>query len=476
MLLDESITSNVNEQNDEMIKYTNYNNVNSKNNSFNFIETNNVSKELTNKKNDLIKENKTSSSFDDKHLPLKKRKRFNDYNNYEFKFYKKNKILSNADDEFNIKINTSKKQIENLESNEIIPNNRNLLNNVRQINNGKCNNEVKNDDIKYTKKEINELNNEDLSKTKSLQDNDVTITDIVYNNKITTNLNYSLNDIILHINSEVRSLSSSNTFMVLFKIMEQDLINILKNAYQYFYKENKGISDLIHLLEKNNDNERKILNFVNVIKILLNSHFEYNQIIDSDIGYFLNSILKTSYLKTSKYKDISNKFTTKCNSLKYYIENKTLTNLDVLKYTIYTVNNLTDENFKQLCLFGIQNFLIINFKNVPKFYYILILLYTYINENKYYDIDWDVKLFKILAIKPFYFRIYNNLITALNFIFNNKNEFLFYRIYFAINSKDAYGNLHHYTELQKNKSHFNLLNNLLDILNEVKYKLYKINK
>ncbi|EQB59685.1 hypothetical protein NAPIS_ORF02759 [Vairimorpha apis BRL 01] len=264
--------------------------------------------------------------------------------------------------------------------------------------------------------------------------------------------------------------------MVLFEIMEQDLINILKYAYQYFYKENNVITDLIYLLEKNADNERKILNFVNVIKTLLNSHFEYNQIIDSDIGDFLNSILQTSYSKKSKYKDIYNKLTAKYNALKYYVEMKTFTDLHVLKHTIYTVNSLTDKNLKQLCLLGIQNFFINSFNNLPKFYYILILLYTYINENKYYDIDWDVKLFKILAIKPFYFRIYNNLITALNFIFNNKNEFLFYRIYFAINSKDAYGNLNHYTELQKNKSHFNLLNNLLDILNEVKYKLYKINK
>lgn len=49
-------------------------------------------------------------------------------------------------------------------------------------------------------------------------------------------------------------------------------------------------------------------------------------------------------------------------------------------------------------------------------------------------------------------------------------------IYITINSNDAFCDLNHYTELQKNKLHLELFNNMIDKLNEVKYRLYGITK
>lgn len=469
----------LNKQKKENLISTNYKNLENKNYDCSFSKTNNMSEVLIDQKNQKIKRNITSDNIDYKHLPLKKRLRHKDYFIYDFKDYDQFKNSTTTVNDSNGKIITDKKSDTILDSNKFNSKNIDEKSTDTKMNKDDLNYSLsKNSVIKYTGDVIFEQNNKkDICITKEIQNNDTLNTNIILNNKTKTNKRVASNEIILHINNEVKNLSNSKTFMILFKIVEQDLINILKNAFQNFYEENKIIPNLITLLEQNHDDKTKILNFVNVINTLLNINLEYDHILEFDKLRYMKLILCSKYSDTIKKQHVNNKINVKYKTLINRTLREDITYLQILKCTLKFVNELTDKNLKQLCLLGIQNFFIRDTsKHVPKFYFIIIMLYAYVYEKKYYDFDWNIKLFKILALKKIYYRKFDTLITTFYYIFKKKTEYTFYCVYFAMNSRELCYYLYKYAELQKNMLHFELLNNLVDMLDELKYKLFKITK
>lgn len=474
--LDEPIIYNLIESGNDIFKYKQCNNTEDKKHENCYSEFNVTLKSFDLKKDSKINKNKAYNDSKDKHLPLKKRRRCEDYYNLMSITNEYNKPISNVNNICNKK-NISKKSYKNFNSSNTVLKNSIEQNNFQDINNEKFNSlYLKNYNENYLE------NKKDDFTTKVFQNNDVSNTGYILKSSVKASKYETVNKNLLLLYNETNNLPNSSTFMTLFTILKQDLINILKNSFKYFYKENTIISDLISLLEANDSNNTSVLNFINILNTLLNINIKYDQKLEYDTCKNLDSIIKNKYNNTSSLKklNLSNfscKLYKKCISLEKKLEKNNLTDFQMLKYTLHFVNNLIDKNSKQLCIFGLQNFFINDIcRYMPRFYYVLIFFYKFVYEKNYYDIDWCAKLFKIISLNPNNFIEFKNLLSLNNSIFEKNDLNIFYMIYITINSKDAFCDLNHYTELQKNKLHLELFNNMIDKLNEVKYRLYGITK
>lgn len=188
---------------------------------------------------------------------------------------------------------------------------------------------------------------------------------------------------------------------------------------------------------------------------------------------FINTTLLTNYKTTSSFDNIYFKLQSKLKKINSNL-NINIKLYEIFRYTIKLFLNTTDQNLQIFFLYGMQNlFICDSYKTMPRFLNVLIFLYTYNNEKKFYDFDWHKKLFSILSISPNSMSqtvFFNKMIKE---VFKN-DAYAFFRLYLTLNSDNIDFTLYFYNLLKNNEKQFILINNLIVLINIVKFKIYEL--
>lgn len=122
---------------------------------------------------------------------------------------------------------------------------------------------------------------------------------------------------------------------------------------------------------------------------------------------------------------------------------------------------------------GLQNMFICDLKNsYSKFYNLLIFLYTFNNEKKYYDINWIESLLHIISKTNKNVNSLSDFEKVCKKILKNKNSFLHYKLYISMNSFNNDYILSFYNQIQNDTLQMKYIYYFIDIVNETKCKLF----
>lgn len=146
---------------------------------------------------------------------------------------------------------------------------------------------------------------------------------------------------------------------------------------------------------------------------------------------------------------------------------------DIFDCIIQNIRSTNDKNIKTLCILGLQNMFICDLKNsYSKFYNLLIFLYTFNNEKKYYDINWIESLLHIISKTNKNVNSLSDFEKVCKKILKNKNSFLHYKLYISMNSFNNDYILSFYKKIQNDTLQMKYIHYFIDIVNETKCKLF----
>ena len=279
--------------------------------------------------------------------------------------------------------------------------------------------------------------------------------------------NMSNDDITRHINEK--------NFKNLFDIIFKDLLNILKNLILFLNIENEQIKNYIFYLEQQISSEQKIVAFIKVTKEMLNKNFMFDYTPTKNKYYLIESILKRSYNKVTTSVSLDNKLRMKRCLLINQLKKNNLNHKNVFDHIIENLKCTTEDDIRTICILGLNNISIDDFKDpYARLLNILILLFTINKEKKYYRTNWKGKFIQTLTLSNRYMRKFEIFTNFCRDLFDNKTSFLGYKLYIWMNSLDIGNKLRVYKALQKNPSQINLIHFLIDTVNNIKCKLLNI--
>ena len=237
--------------------------------------------------------------------------------------------------------------IDNLSIHEKIQRNLKIYNNNNNnfVLTSNCNKNLKKQNIKNTETNYLNLNLEeyyDHLKTEKLN--------IISNNKILNDSNF--------IKHNIKYLLDSEVFIFLFKIIEQDLIDVLENAIEYKYEENKYLQNILSHLKLSQQYEDKIFNFLKIVSDLLNYNFQPKKLINQDNLSCVKSVLCTSHKKSFVSANILNILSLKLRSFKLRLNKQKITQYDIFYYGIKILNDIDYKNIKLICIIGLRKYLL----------------------------------------------------------------------------------------------------------------------
>lgn len=339
-------------------------------------------------------------------------------------------------------------------------------------------------DLKINMNSTFNINNEinlcrDYLKKNYVNDNNIVLTNIEFNFKSDLNNYKNILEVIFknleYCSKEIKGLEylmNSKAFFHLFEILQKDFLNTLK-GHNYLNIKSKYIINLICYIENNKANFQKIPFFIEILKEIMS--FEINSDLSLNFvqNQFINTTLLTNYKTTSSFDNIYFKLQSKLKKINSNL-NINIKLYEIFRYTIKLFLNTTDQNLQIFFLYGMQNlFICDSYKTMPRFLNVLIFLYTYNNEKKFYDFDWHKKLFSILSISPNSMSqtvFFNKMIKE---VFKN-DAYAFFRLYLTLNSDNIDFTLYFYNLLKNNEKQFILINNLIVLINIVKFKIYEL--
>ncbi|EQB62142.1 hypothetical protein NAPIS_ORF00280 [Vairimorpha apis BRL 01] len=281
---------------------------------------------------------------------------------------------------------------------------------------------------------------------------------------------YNIHDI----ETNYKNIDTTESFIYIVKIIENELINTLKNSIIFSILHKDYIVYIIANLENLPFNDQKI-NFL--IKVT-------NEIMSKDINVkfdnnnykqiFIEQILSTKYYKNHNRKKIYYKLLRKAKLINLNIIEKNLTYDEIFYKTIDYINQINDKKIQCLFVLGFQS-LFDRFSNdaIPRLYYVLTFLHTFILDKKNYDLNWYEKFFNILSLSYFKIRNVYRYYKIIDKYFEQdlNKEF---PIYIAMNSEKINVALQNYKDLQNNVINLNYVNYLINLTNKIKCKLFGI--
>ena len=323
-------------------------------------------------------------------------------------------------------------------------------NNVDEVEK-KTNNNVLNDLKHYSKN--NEIYDENLTNTYCL---DISELDNKYQNFM----------------KNIKQLIESNDFKYLFNIIELDLRNIIINSIKYLHENDERLEKNLLELKKSQNRKQCILRFLDIIKDILKIDLKQNTYINSKSISFFNKKIKTNFRQNKLNNELRNKYNTKLRLINKYIQKNSKNLVEVFNYTKHLINVTIDNQIKKTIIFGLQNlFFDEKYHSIPRFFKILIFLYTLDKEKNHYDINWHHQSYKLLSLynfkSEFFFK--KNLMNVLHDDINSN-----YRLYLFLNSKNIKRSLYNYSQCEKNKVLLHSINLLIDLLIKVKCKLFEL--
>ena len=389
----------------------------------------------------------------------------NEFNNYETTDLNNFEILNNLEKNKNkknykIEDNDTKKLISSEIPTELI-----------DINYKLYYNQTIKDDYKSNLTDINEnsdikASNTTITKFFSNNIDQNTMCEINKNQNILYNLKIIINNI--------KQFPISTDFIFLFEILEHDLKNILRNAFIFLYYDNEHLEKIINKLEQSEQNDNKILLFIETLQKLLELNIKKDYFTEDDKFKKIDHIFFSKKYNTKMHVNVEKQLSNKIYYLKKKLKYENVTNSVILNYTINNINKITDKRIKQLFVLGLQN--LMNSKSQQlneRLSYVAAFVYIFLHEKQFYNMKW-----------------YENFITVLCFSLDNKNYHTYNRktinkyyiedafdknqIYIAINSINNCADLLCYNNLKKNSLHFQNLKNLINALDFIKCKLYGI--
>ena len=275
----------------------------------------------------------------------------------------------------------------------------------------------------------------------------------------------------IQINNNINELIVSNEFIYLFSFLEHDIINALKGL-KFFNIGNEDINKIILKLDQWQSYQYKIPIFIKALQELLNLDFKIDSYLNSERCNYFISILYTCHKNVNLSnnglnKKIQHKLKLLRKNMYIYFE------LDeMLKYLINTTNKLSDKHIKNYFVYGLQNLFLCDARTkIPRYFKILILIYTYKNEKQYFNVDWYTKLFNMLSIEKDRVKNYNFKKMIFKDI-SDADKFNFFKLYIIMNSTDIKKSLEYLRILKNNEKQLKLLYNLIVLVNVVKCKFY----
>lgn len=431
---------------------------------------NNIKTEIDQSKMPLMKETKSFS--DTKKINALNYDKYLDDNHINFQFFKNTKY--NTNNIYPLKKNRTYIDKKKLQSNtKTVKNDDHIdnsyqnvgMNNILEIKCSKNKNIVEKiiDDNKPINLCTKNKNIKKMSTIYEINTNNI-LCDKAFINHINSDENF------LEFFENFKNLIGLYSFNLIFKIIENDFINILKSSIKFSNINNEYVMHIISNLEKYQLNEQKIIYFINVTNEILRKDINYKLYNDNKYK-LLEKILYTKYYKNHNKKMIYNKLYKKAARIKSYVSNEIITYDEIFFLTIYYINKIADIQIKCFFAYGLQS-LFVNFsKNViPRLYFVLVFLHIFIKEKDFYDVDWHEKMFKILSIS------YSNLKNQKYYynILYEKNEnslIKTFKIYISMNSEWISYALQNYRELQNNELHLKCVNYLINLTNKAKCKL-----
>ena len=275
----------------------------------------------------------------------------------------------------------------------------------------------------------------------------------------------------IQINNNINELIVSNEFIYLFSFLEHDIINALKGL-KFFNIGNEDINKIILKLDQWQSYQYKIPIFIKALQELLNLDFKIDSYLNSERCNYFISILYTCHKNVNLSNNgLNKKIQHKLKLLKKNINIHFELN-EIFKFLINITNQISEKKIKNYFVYGLQNLFIYDTSTkVPRYFNILILLYTYKNEKQNYDVDWYNKLFYMLSIEKdrvkyhkFKKRIFKDI--------SDSDKFIFFELYIIMNSTDIDLSLEYLRMLKNNEKQLKLLYNLIVLVNVVKSKIY----
>lgn len=341
------------------------------------------------------------------------------------------------------------------------------------INNIECNSIIdQNEHInKNVKKRTSEYNEPiDLSTKYRCLEKIPTIYDISTNKLVVDEIIFD--EYTLIVDTSLKKLVCLESFEYIFKIIENDLINILKNSKKLKILQCEYILPFISNLENHKINDQKIIYFIYIINKILNESINC-KINNKNKHMFINKILSKDFKKDDKQK-FYNKIYIKAIKINSYKNQKRIMYNDVLNTTIDYLNKTADKKIKILFLYGFQS-LFMNFskKDIPKLYLILSFLHKYNKEKKIYDINWHKLIFELSSVS---FSTIGNVSHCYNRINRScKNDLIkTLNIYMAMNSNESKFAIQNLNDLLYDELHLKYVKYLIDLTNRIKCKLFGI--
>ncbi|EQB59687.1 hypothetical protein NAPIS_ORF02750 [Vairimorpha apis BRL 01] len=270
-----------------------------------------------------------------------------------------------------------------------------------------------------------------LENTSSIQD--------INRNENFINKRYFENS-IHDIETNYKNIDTTESFIYIVKIIENDLINTLKNSKNFSILHKDYLVSIISNLKNLPFNDQKINFLIKVANEIMSKDINVKFDNNSYKQMFLEKLLSTKYYKNHNRKIIYYKL--------------------LLRKTKLIHFNIIEKNLK--------------FSNddIPRLYYVLTILHTFIIEKKYYDLDWHEKMFSIFSFSYFKLRNIYRYLKIIERYF--EMEYKEYAIYIAMNSEKIKVALQKYKDLQNNKIYLYYANYLIFLTNKIKCKLFGI--
>ena len=264
-------------------------------------------------------------------------------------------------------------------------------------------------------------------------------------------------------------------FKIIFDIIFQDLLNILKISILFVNIKNEQIKNYIIYLEQQKNCEQRILAFIKVTNEMLNKNINIDCEPNIEKIKIIKSILKDARKKPIPITNFQNKIFRKRRLLINQILKNKISYKDVFDFTIENLRLITDDDIRTVCIFGLTNIIILNSKKIyNRLLNKTILLFTFNNEKSQYDINWIEKFINYVSVTNGGFNVLKNFNNINYNLFQDISSFYNYKLYIAMNTLNIECLLRIYLELQKNTSHLEFINNLIDAVNKIKCKILNI--
>lgn len=140
----------------------------------------------------------------------------------------------------------------------------------------------------------------------------------------------------------------SNDFKILFKILQNDLLNCLKNGRLYLFECNNILNEVISKLEKKVNFDNKFSIFLNVVDYLNKVDLNYKQSISGESYKFIISLLYTANYKYTEYLKIYLRISAKIKTLNNNILTNKIDHKDIFKSTFVLLQIINDDNLIRL--------------------------------------------------------------------------------------------------------------------------------